>query len=191
MARSRPTQAASARGRKAATLPKGAWEAHEARKRTASRFEEGTRHGLRRPPAASASVPRQLTAWERRAAAAGSEGGGLTPGSPQITSCASMRGATKSQHGGGCKALWIRLGVDAPKRVHVRRRASWPGAPVEERPSAGHCTCSWRPKRKLASPMAGGLSEQGSMTIREMGGASHLRTRSLTPPKPLLFFSCA
>ena len=112
------------------------------------------KHGrsLRRSPAASACVPWQQPGWERRAPATSIGRGGLTPGTPPKSSCASMRSATKSQHGGGCKALWIRLGVNAPQRVHVRRRAGWPGAPVQERPCAGHSTCVWSPRTKLTSP---------------------------------------
>ena len=79
----------------------------------ASRFEPGTRQSLRRPSAASACPPLKLPAWERRAPATAIDICHLTPGTPQITPCASMGGAMKSQHGGRCKAVWSRLGVEA------------------------------------------------------------------------------
>jgi len=79
----------------------------------ASRSAPERRRDLRRLPAGSASVPRQQVGRERREAATSIDIVSLTPGTPQITPCASMWGAMKSQHGGRCKAVWSRLGVEA------------------------------------------------------------------------------
>ena len=49
------------------------------------------------------------------------------------------------------KALWIRLGGAPPWRVSGRCGTGWPGAPVDDRPSAGHCRCAWPAKMTLNS----------------------------------------
>ena len=52
----------------------------------------------------------------------------------------------KSRHDGTGKALWTRLNSVAPWRVSGRCGMGWPGAPVDERPSAGQCRCAWPAK---------------------------------------------
>ena len=52
----------------------------------------------------------------------------------------------KSRHDGTGKALWTRMNSVAPWRVSGRCGTGWPGAPVDERPSAGQCRCAWPAK---------------------------------------------
>ena len=140
-------------------------------------------HGkdLRRLPAASACVRRQLRAGERRAPATAIERCHLTPGTPQITPCASMWGAMKSQHGGRCKAVWIGCGGHAPQRVGGRRGRAGRAHLLRRglRPAPGRARCPRKGNWPPPWPSLRGDRRPFAETDR-------LRLTALSSPPPFL-----
>ena len=130
----------------------------------ASRLALEHGRGLRRPPAANASVPWQLAAWERRAPPTSIGRGGWSPGTPRKTPWASTKGARKSEHDGGCKVLWSRLGVEALSlvnggggragRAHLLRRGLRPAPGRARCPRKGNWPPPWPSLRGDRRPFA-------------------------------------
>ena len=125
----------------------------------ASRFEPGTRQSLRRPSAASACPPLKLPAWERRAPATAIDI--AMPFDPRNSPETVLRKHEECDKESARRQVQGALEQAGRRGALVSECAGagerWPGAPVEERPSAGHCTCSWASMMKLSSPMDSGL----------------------------------
>ena len=147
----------------------------------ASRLSQHHGKDLRRPPAASACVHRQLLGQERRAPETSNDKVTLTPGTPQITPCASMWGAMKSQHGGRCKAVWIGCGGHAPQRVGGRRGRAGRAHLLRRglRPAPGRARCPRKGNWPPPWPSLRGDRRPFAETDR-------LRLTALSSPPPFL-----